>query len=190
MLSSNKCTQKEVLLNSRKSTKETDSLFCIIEYNPTNPPIQEWIRVLLPVLYRSSGTRSLTDQDLVFHYRKPKGLQDIFVPTNSFGNSNKKKQTPKCNGKKSRHCPHIDKTGEVTSSSTGRKYRSMLNVTCNSSNLIYLIECTICKIQYVGQIKNKILGRMNKHYSSIKNRLETLVTKHFTAHTIEGFYPI
>ena len=66
----------------------------------------------------------------------------------------------------------------------------MVNVICNSSNLIYMIECTICKIQYVGQTKNKILVRMNQHYSSIKNRLETPVSRHINSHSFEGFYPI
>ena len=31
---------------------------------------------------------------------------------------------------------------------------------------------------------------MNQHYSSIKNRLETPVSRHFNSHTFEGFYPI
>ena len=123
-------------------------------------------------------------------YKKPKSLQDILVHTNIFGNSSRRMPKPKCNRKKCRHCPLIDKSGEVTSNSTGRKYRSMVNVMCNSSNLIYLIECTICKIQYVGQTKNKILVRMNQHYSSIKNKLETPVSRHFNSHTFEGFYPI
>ena len=126
-----------------------------------------------PILYWSSGTCFLIDQDIVFGCRQPKSLQDIQVLTDIFGNStNRKKWTPKCNRRNCRYCPPIDKSGEVTSSSTGRKYRSMVNVTCNSSNLIYIIACTICKIQYVGQTKNKILVRMNQHYSSIKDRLE------------------
>ena len=58
----------------------------------------------------------------------------------------------------------------MVSNSTDRKYQNMVNVTCNSSNLIYMIECTICKIQYVEQTKNKILVRMNQHYSFIKKR--------------------
>ena len=42
----NKCTQLEVLSNSQHpdSNKENQSLFCIIEFNLTNVPVQEWIR--------------------------------------------------------------------------------------------------------------------------------------------------
>ena len=42
----------------------------------------------------------------------------------------------------------------------------------------------------MGQTKNKILVRMNQHYSSIKNRLETPVSRHFNYYTFEDFYPI
>ena len=31
---------------------------------------------------------------------------------------------------------------------------------------------------------------MNQHYSSIKNRLETPVSRHINSHSFEGFYPI
>ena len=132
----------------------------------------------------------LVDQNIIFGYKKPKSLQDILVHTNIFGNSSRRMPKPKCNRNKCRHCPLIDKSGEVTSSSTGRKYRSMVNVMCNSSNLIYLIECTICKIEYVGQTKNKILVRMNQHYSSIKNKLETPVSRYFNSHTLRDSTPL
>ena len=81
-------------------------------------------------------------------------------------------------------------SGTVKSNSTGTEYHSLVNVTCNSSNLNYMIECTICRIQYVGQAKNKILSRINQHYSSIKNLVDTPVSRHINSHSFEGFYPI
>ena len=117
--------------------------------------------------------------------------QDILVHTNIYGNSRcKKKKPPKCNRKNCRHCSRINKSGTVKSNSTGREYHSLVNVTCNSSNLIYMIECTICGIQYVGQTKNKILSRINQHYSSIKNLVDTPVSRHINSHSFEGFYPV
>ena len=53
-----------------------------------------------------------------------------------------------------------------------------------------MIQCWICNIQYVGQTKNKILTRINQHYSSIRNRLETPVSQHMNSHTYRGNPPI
>ena len=70
----------------------------------------------------------------------------------------------------------------------GRKYRSEVLVSCNSKNLICMIY-QICKIQYVGQTKNKILQRINQCYSSIRNKLETPVVRHMNSHTFRGNPP-
>ena len=48
---------------------------------------------------------------------------------------------------------------------------------CNSSNLIYITECEICKIQYVRQTKNKLLVRINQYWN-------------INFHKYEGFFPI
>ena len=182
-----KLSQTECM-SSKKDDTIKDSLHCIIEFNSTNPPVKEWIQELWPTLYRSSGTRTLIDQDTVFGFRKPKSLQDILVHTNIYGNSTKKKtQPPKCKQIKCRHCLLINKSGEVKSHSTNRTYRSLVNVMCNSSNLIYFIECTICGIQYVGQTKNKIIIRKNQHYSSRKKKLKSPLSRHFNSLSFRGF---
>ena len=53
-----------------------------------------------------------------------------------------------------------------------------------------MIQCQICKIQYVGQTKNKILQRINQHYSSITNRLDTPIARHMNSHNYRGNPPI
>ena len=84
----NKISQIECM-SSNKEENTKDSLYYILEFNPTNPLVKEWIQELWPILYRSSGTRYLIDQDIVFGYRKPKSLQNILVHTNIYGDSTK-----------------------------------------------------------------------------------------------------
>ena len=52
-------------------------------------------------------------------------------------------------------------------------------VDCGSENIIYLITCTKCGIQYVGETVNTLRFRMNAHRQSIKDKKETLVANHF-----------
>ena len=94
----NKLSQTECMLSKKDDTVK-DALYHIIEYNPTNPPVKDWIQELWPNLYRSSGTRTLIDQDIISGLRKPKSLQDILVHTNIYGNSTKRKNNlPNVNG--------------------------------------------------------------------------------------------
>ena len=56
-----------------------------------------------------------------------------------------------CNTRNCRYCPNLNQTGEITSSVTGKSYRTMKNVSCRSSNLIYCITCKLCSKQYVDK---------------------------------------
>ena len=86
-----------------------------------------------------------------------------------------------CNTRNCRYCPNLDKTGEVTSSVTGRKYRCMKNVSCRSSNLIYCITCKTCNKQYVGQTSLRLKSRFVHHYYTVdKKDTSKPVGKHFS----------
>ena len=70
------------------------------KYNSTKPLVKDWIQELWLTLNRSSGIRTLIDQNIIFGFRKPKSLQDILVHTDIYGNSTKKKKNnlPNVNG--------------------------------------------------------------------------------------------
>ena len=68
----------------------------------------------------------------------------------------------------------------ITSKTTGRKHQTKYNVTCESSNLIYCIECKTCKIQYVGQTKRKIKFRLGEHLRSIRNNTKKMMYQHIS----------
>ena len=76
----------------------------------------------------------------------------------------------------------ISNTGEITSKQTKEKHVIKHNVTCNSSNVIYYIECTNCNIQYVGQTKRKIKDRIREHlYYTNKKLYKSDVPCHFNS---------
>ena len=192
----NALTRKEILFsdNNKASDDKTKKLFLILDYNPSLPPIKEWLLELWPIPYKSSGTRKLVDVKPIVGYRKPRNLKEFLISSNlpeiKWFPSKKRIPIPRCNRSACRHCPVLDKTGWVKSTSTGRKYRTQTRISCTSSNLIYLIQCNICKKQYVGQTRNKILTRLNQHYSSIRNKQETPVSRHFNSHQCKEPYPV
>ena len=81
--------------------------------------------------------------------------------------------------KNCRYCPLINTSGDLTSTHNGAKYQSMRHVNCQSSNLIYVITCIHCGIQYVGQTKNRILQRFQGHIFDISHDSDTTVARHF-----------
>lgn len=70
----------------------------------------------------------------------------------------------------------------VTSTHTGFRIPTIKNSDscCTSKNLIYLLTCNNCKIQYVGETKNMLKNRMSQHKSTIKNQKhDTILARHF-----------
>ena len=129
----NSILSEKVQLDEKPDSKK---LFLILDYNPSLPPLKEWIEKLWPILYKSSATRLLVDRIPIIGYRRPKNLQDLLVSSdlpeiNWFGK--KKYSIPRCNRSACRHCPRIDKFGFVESTSTGRKYRTQIRISCTSS---------------------------------------------------------
>ena len=66
-----------------------------------------------------------------------------------------------------------------TSTSNGKKFKINDSLNCNSVNLIYLITCKRCKIQYVGETGMPLKNRINNHISNIKCKTQTTVATHY-----------
>ena len=52
------------------------------------------------------------------------------------------------------------------------------NLNCQSEYVIYLLECILCKIQYVGKAETACNLRLNNHRKDTKKSNSILVCKH------------
>jgi len=52
-------------------------------------------------------------------------------------------------------------------------------LSCSSSNIIYLLTCKRCKMQYVGETLQTLKKRMNGHRSGIKSKVDNILYNHF-----------
>ena len=98
-------------------------------------------------LNKSKTTRALNNAQLVFGKRRNKNLSDQLVraSTKTTDSRNHNIDTFHCNRSKTcRYCPMLDKTGTLRSTSTGKKFQSVMNVYCQSQNLSYLWH-TLCR---------------------------------------------
>ena len=67
-----------------------------------------------------------------------------------------------------KHC----RSHSFSSNVSGRHYNVIGNqptMTCDTDNVIYLISCGRCGIQYVGETSQILRKRMNNHRNRLKN---------------------
>ena len=129
---------------------------------------------------------------IVYSHKRSSNLKDLLVRaklptlTPTF-------QTPTCKAvhRVCKYCPLLDRSGSFIHPQTGRKHRTKYNVSCQSNNLVYLLECVQCHILYVGQTKNAIMKRVYQHLRDIKLKCPTsTVARHQNAHQSVPLAPL
>jgi hypothetical protein len=63
----------------------------------------------------------------------------------------------------------------------GTNYR-LLPFNCTDKNIIYIIHCKKCNVNYVGLTRNKLKSRISNHMHNIKSGKSTSVAQHFRDH--------
>jgi hypothetical protein len=58
------------------------------------------------------------------------------------------------------------------------KFKIKNNVSCQSKNVIYCLECNYCHLRYVGQTKNEIKQRLWHHSSDIRTAKDKVFANH------------
>jgi hypothetical protein len=167
----------------------------VIEYNPSLPNIGFIINKYWDLLKLSNNpaVRELHKYKPVMAFRRPKNIKDFLVKTNFQPQNNVKYESVKCNRPRCSHCSNIIESDSFTSSQYHTEFKLNYNTDCASSDVIYLITCKRCNMQYVGQTSQKVSKRMNNHRFDINSYTDpafsTLVASHFNQndHSLNDF---
>ena len=143
----------------------------VVTYHPGLPNIGGILRDLQPLLHCSGKCRKAVKDVPMVAFRRPKSLGDYLVhsklkPLRSQGC--KPPGTVKCGGRRCQVCEHLTIGDRFESSNTKKAYSINYALNCNSSNVVYLLSCKVCGIQYVGSTSTKFRLRFNNHKSRIR----------------------
>ena len=191
-------TQDQALVYTNRSTT-VDIVPFVVEYNPSLPNIGSILHKYWDLFQLSPNpsVQQLHSYKPVLAYKRGKNLKDFLVKSRHTSTSlpavpvsarSKRCSRPRCT-----HCPRIVETNEFASSSNMSRFKLRFDTDCTSSKVIYLITCKKCKLQYVGQTRQKVSQRMNSHKFDIKNFSDpayaSSVATHFNSagHSIDDF---
>ena len=67
-------------------------------------------------------------------------------------------------------CPYIEHgRNQYTFHSTGETHHIKSHITCETLNVIYLIQCRLCNLQNCGETNRRLKDRFNEHRRTILN---------------------
>jgi hypothetical protein len=58
------------------------------------------------------------------------------------------------------------------------KFIIYCNANCKTENIIYLLECAICGLQYIGETKQQLSKRLNGHRSDANCKPDLPLSRH------------
>ena len=87
-----------------------------------------------------------------------------------------------CNATRCLCCQQLISTTTFKSNQTNKTFKIQHRVNCKSSFVIYLLECYICNIQYVGKSETPFNIRLSNNRKDVKNPNAIPAYKHFNRH--------
>ena len=183
--------RKELLNKGPKQNEKTsmeNTIVLTTTYRLGSQMVPKVVKNNWDILSRSCTTKNMFRKNVLTSYKRPKNLRDFMVKAKLNYHPEKEHEIDQnknaCHKKDCIYCPLLDKTGNITQE--GRQMTSKHNITCNSSNVIYCIECKKCNHRYVGQTKRKIKDRVREHLYGIKTQKDTDVSYHFNTNGHRG----
>ena len=175
-----------------RTTESQDIIPFVCTYNPSLPNIGKIINQYWGLLKisTSESVRYLYETKPIVAYKRPANIHDILVHS-KLNKSAVSYNVTKCNRRRCTHCLTINESDCFTSSTISCMHKIKQDLSCISTDVIYLITCKKCKFQYVGQTHQKCANRMNKHKFDIVHfpDMITNVSEHFNSpgHSIHDF---
>ena len=151
--------QRESLLLPKKQKLIRDQQPPMItDYHPLLPPIKKIFRNYEYILHRDERLKQIFPKPPMVGYRRCGTLRNALVKARlrKENQTGTEKGFNHCGRKGCTTCLHSIPSNTFQSSFTNRTYSIWKKITCDSSNIIYLITCLQCNKQYVGESGRKL----------------------------------
>lgn len=173
-------SQKDCLKTKDNKSKDTPISTCanfITTYSNSHKAVHNVLRKYWYILQRDPYLKTFIPKDPRMIYRRPQTLKSILAPSKLRRHGSKEpieinKGIFRCDRARCLCCREIaHKATMFTSTQTGESFNIEGRLTCQTSFLIYLIQC-MCGKQYVGRTTQKLHNRINRHRANIKKKFQ------------------
>ena len=175
-------TQEECL--QTKERQPMDRIPLVTTYNPHATFIAEVAKRNWNFLQSKERLALIFNKPPLVAYRRPKSLRDRLVSTKFRNGTTDNALMPRgckpCQRPKCSWCNKINETQTFKSTSNNKTFTIFHSVDCQSPWVIYIIECNICRLQYIGKSETGFNLRLNNHRNHIKKQVNSCeLTEHF-----------
>ena len=166
--------ETEQLLKEKKN-KTAANIPLSLNYNRTLPKIKAIVMKYWHLLHINPNLAEVFQNPPILAFRQNKNLREIIGTKliengkvkRKFKNKIQGKCTPCLANNRTLCCKQIVYTAKCKSNQTNRICHIYHNLNCKSKYVIYLLECTKCKIKYFGKAETEFNIRLNNHRKDV-----------------------
>ena len=136
------------------------------------PKVRDIVDKNWSIIESSDELKDIYQSKPVMAFRRPKSLRDFLVRARLKPNSDDDNQNGECRpcGRKRCQCCKMITSAGTVKSSSGATVGLRQKTDCTTENVVYLISCSSCNKQYVGETKGPLNKRMNGHRDDWRHR--------------------
>ena len=182
------------LLGKKQKTFD-NRLTLVLTYHPALNQVHQIVQRLQRHVTRSPTLNAALPEPPRIAFRNAKTLRNLLVRSKLKVNQPKDPGTHKCGHSLCEICPELVLGNQFTSTNTGKSYTINFHLNCNSFNVIYLLTCKVCNMQYVGSTTTKFRLRYNQYKSQInlygegrRDMKQKKFVEHFYSENHHGTY--
>ena len=156
-----KLVRDDLLQEKDQEQQDPKGISLILTYSRFLPNLTAVVCENWNILQTNKNLRELFQEQPITAFKRNKNLKEIIGSTRIENGKVKKlnipsrteKCTPCLSGTRTLCCNQVLTTNTFMSQQTKRTFNIFFNLNCKSEYVIYLMECILCKKQYVGKAK-------------------------------------
>ena len=163
-------TFREACLQWKQNQDKSARIPLVVTYHPILPLFHMTAKHHLPILYVSKWLRRAFWYPLLIAFHRPNTLNNFLVQATLTSTPSEPPGNYLCRASRCKNCPILKVTDEFSNHTTAQVYKVKFRASSKSSNIVYLITCSRCDLQYVGETGQPFHARVNGHRSDILQR--------------------
>ena len=182
--------REELFLSNNKKTSCGVPL--ILTFSPILKEVSKTLREYLPLLYTDRRVKEVFTPAPFVSFRNGFSLKNHLVRAKVKPLERKRGSTG-CKNVSCLTCNNLSETLVFCSNVTNEIFKINHQLDCNSQNIVYLLSCKVCGIQYVGQTSTRFRLRWNNYksearrFTSGKDVQQKFLHEHFAGENHNDF---
>jgi len=174
-------SRTDALTPKDRKEEGNDRTVAVLTFHPHNLPVRNILLHNFHVLQQDPELGSIFSQPPLVAFKRDSNIRDHLVRSR-VRTSNADPSPPgnlQCNKPKCKTCSFIDPTTTFHGPSGRFTVKGSFN--CQSSNVVYIITCSLCARLYVGETYRTLAERFSEHLRSMKLHYNNPIGEHFNS---------